>query len=102
METERTLTRVLADLAAGVGDVKVSDKHEYSRSGTVFAVHPSATVVELRLGPEIAEAAARTLDTRLSDRGDAWIIFAPREWDEHAQDRLAAWYRVAWKLAERR
>ena len=91
----------MAELAEEVGDVQVNDKREYSRSGAVFAINPSAGLVELKLGPEIAEAAARTQDARISDRGDAWLRFAPREWDDHAQDRLDAWFRVAWKFATR-
>ena len=94
-----TMEDRLAELAAEAEDVRTTDKHEYSRSGTVFAVNPSAGVIELRLGPEIGEAAARTADTTVSTRGDAWIRFAPREWDDHARDRLDAWFRVACKLA---
>ena len=94
-----TLEARLAELVAEATDVKVADKHEYSRSGTVFAVNPSAGVVVVRLGPEIAEAAARTADTRFSDRGDAWVRFEPRDWDDHARERLDAWFRVAWRLA---
>jgi hypothetical protein len=94
-----TLEARLAELVAEATDVKVTDKHEYSRSGAVFAVHPSANVVELRLGPEIGEAAQRTPDTSPSSRGEAWVRFEPRAWDDHAQDRLDAWFRVACKLA---
>ena len=94
-----TLDEQLADLVAEAVDVRVTDKHEYSRSGAVFAVHPSADVIELRLGPDIAEAARRTPDTAASARGEDWVRFAPREWDEHAFDRLGAWFRVAWRLA---
>jgi len=97
-----TLEDRLAELAGEAADVRTTDKHEYSRSGTVFAFNPSAGVVELRLGPEISEAATRTADTTASSRGDAWIRFAPRAWDDHARDRLDAWFRVAWRLAERR
>lgn len=89
----------LAELASEAEDVRTTDKHEYSRSGTVFAVNPSAGVVELRLGPEIGEAAARTADATVSSRGEDWIRFAPRDWDDHARDRLDAWFRVASKLA---
>ena len=94
-----TLEARLAELAAEATDVRTSDKHEYSRSGAIFAVNPSANVIELRLGPEIAEAAQRTPDTSPSSRGEAWIRFEPRAWDDHARDRLDAWFRVAWKLA---
>ena len=94
-----SLEETLSELVAEAGDVKVTDKHEYSRSGAVFAVHPSAETIELRLGPDIADAAARTADTHASERGDAWIHFAPRDWDDHARDRIEAWFRVAWRRA---
>ena len=94
-----TLEGRLTELAAEAADVQVTDKHEYSRAGTVFAVNPSAKVIEVRLGPEIAEAAQRTPDTSPSARGEAWVRFEPRDWDDHARDRLDAWFRVAWKLA---
>jgi hypothetical protein len=97
-----TLEARLAELVAEATDVEVTDKHEYSRSGTIFAAHPSANVVEVRLGPEIADAAQRTPDTHTSSRGEAWVRFEPRTWDDHAQDRLDAWFRVAWKLASSR
>jgi len=89
----------LAELVAEATDVRTTDRHEFSRSGTVFAVNPSAGVVELRLGPEIGEAAQRTPDTSPSSRGDSWIRFEPRTWDDLARDRLDAWFRVAAKLA---
>jgi hypothetical protein len=94
-----TLEARLAELAAEAADVTTNDKREYARSGTVFAVNPSANVIELRLGPEIGEAAQRTPDTNVSSRGEAWVRFEPRTWDDHAQDRLDAWFRVARKLA---
>jgi hypothetical protein len=97
-----TLASHLKDLADEAGDVRTTDKGEYSRSGAVFAVNPSPDIVELKLGPEIAEAAARTPDASLSRaRGDAWVHFAPKEWDDMAADRLEAWFRVAWKFATR-
>ena len=55
--------------------------------------------MELRLGDEIAEAAMGTPDTGPSSRGPAWVRFSPAEWDDHAFDRLEAWFRVAWRLA---
>jgi hypothetical protein len=94
-----TLEEQLSELAAQAGDVELTDEHEYSRSGAVFAVIPSPAVVELRLGPEIAEAAARTPDTRISQRGDAWVRFTPRTLDDMAADRLKAWFLVAWRQA---
>ena len=56
-------------------------------------------MLELRLGQEIGEAALRTPDTAPSDRGLAWVRFSPAQWDEHAFDRLEAWFKVAWRMA---
>lgn len=94
-----TLDELLAQLIAEAGDVQITDKHEYSRSGALFLVHPELEVVELRIGADIAEAARRTPDTAASARGEDWVRFAPSAWEEHASDRLQAWFRVAWRLA---
>jgi hypothetical protein len=95
-----TIDARLRELAAETGDAQIAD-HEYSRSGMVFAVHPSANVIELRLGAEIGEAALRTPDTHPSSRGSDWVSFTPKGWDDMAVDRLHAWFRVAWRLAEK-
>ncbi|MDP8904309.1 MAG: hypothetical protein M3N29_03175 [Chloroflexota bacterium] len=93
----------LADLVEGLPDVGVeggpAGRVEYVRNGVVFAVCPSTDSVELRLGAEIAEAARRTPDTSGSSRGADWVRFSPKEWDDHATDRLDAWFRVAWRYA---
>lgn len=94
---------LLDDLIGEAADIHVSiadDGFEYSREGVIFAARSAASVVEVRLGEEIAEAARRTPDTTASGRGPAWIRFAPHEWDDHALDRLEAWFRVAWRTAE--
>ena len=97
-----TLAERLSELVDDSPDVAVQDTStgfEYTRGEAVFAAHPAPDVVELRLGEEIADAALRTPDTSSSARGHAWVRFAPRVWDDHAQDRLEAWFRVAWRLA---
>ncbi len=91
----------LAELAAEAGDVQLKGS-DYSRNGQVFVVHPSGGVIELRLSPDIAEAARRTPDTDASSRGEDWVRFAPSAWEQHAIDRLDAWFRVAWRLAASR
>jgi len=96
-----TLDAQLSGLIGEAGDVGIADGSEYARDGRLFAVRPESNVVELRLGSEIADAARRTPDTSASSRGDDWITFSPKQWDEHAADRLAAWFRVAWRLADR-
>lgn len=88
----------LADLLAEAADVEVVD-HEYVRNGVTFCSWVGDDAFELKLGADIAEAARRTPDTHASSRGDDWVRFAPSAWDDHAQDRLAAWFRVAWRFA---
>jgi len=95
----------LARLAEALDDVTAQSRSgatEYSRSGTVFAARTTEESIELRLGSEITEAAGRTPGTSASARGEEWVRFAPREWDPHATDRLEAWFRVAWRLAQKR
>jgi hypothetical protein len=98
------LAALVDELAADAGDVTPTDTpagREYARGGTTFAVLAGAAV-ELRLEPDIAEAARRTPDTGTSARGEDWVRFAPPGWDKHAEDRLEAWFRVAWRSAGRR
>ena len=92
------LDGLVAALIEEAGDVEALGDGEFARNGVAFAAKLSNEVIEIRLGQEIAEAARRTPDTRPSARGDAWVIFAPRSWDEHAADRLEAWFRVAWRM----
>jgi hypothetical protein len=97
-----SLGDIVADLLDEVEDIEVSASREYARGGIPFAWRPEEEVLELRLGRDIAEAALRTPDTQASERGDAWVRFAPPSWTEHARDRAEAWFRVAWRMAERR
>ena len=93
---------LLDELIGEATDVHVApagDGFEYSREGVVFAARSAASIVELRLGDEIAEAARRTPDTTAAGRGPGWIRFAPHEWDELALDRLESWFRVAWRAS---
>jgi hypothetical protein len=70
---------------------------EFLRGGALFAVSDTQAV-ELRLRPDVADAARRTPDTTASDRGDDWVHFAPPDWnDPLARDRLTAWFRLAWR-----
>jgi hypothetical protein len=94
-----TLGDVLAGLLDEAGEVETPVDREYARGGVTFAARPTDDVVELRLGEEIGEAAMRTPETGPSGRGPDWVRFAPHEWDEHAFDRLEAWFLVAWRFA---
>ena len=95
-----SLGDILADLLEEIGEVEVSASREYAHDGIPFAWRPEEEVLEVRLGVDIAEAALRTPDTHVSERGDAWVRFSPPEWNEHARDRAQAWFRVAWRLTE--
>lgn len=102
-ESRATTEDLLAQLADELGEVELRQARatvEYRRRGKIFA-SASEGAVELRLGAEIAEAAARTPGASVSDVGQDWLRFAPHEWDRHASDRLAAWFRVAWRAAGR-
>lgn len=90
---------VLAELLDEIGEVETPADREYARAGVVFVTRPAEDVLEFRLGEEIAEAAMRTPDTGPSARGFDWVRFAPSTWDQHAIDRLEAWFRVAWRMA---
>ena len=102
MPSDASLGDVLAELLDETGDVHVLANREYARNGVAFAWRSAENVIELRLGAEIAEAATRTPNTGPSTRGADWVRFSPPTWDKGATDRLGAWFRVAWRLAERR
>lgn len=101
-----TLAALLADLADELDladglDLAerrpARDGLEYLRGGVLFAV--SGPMAEFRLRPDIVAAALRTPDTRPSDRGPAWVGFAPETLDQFAIDRATAWFRLAWTVA---
>ncbi|MEP7158463.1 MAG: hypothetical protein ABI797_03475 [Chloroflexota bacterium] len=99
MPSDASLGDILADLLDEARDVEVLATREYARNGVAFAHRTDEDVIEFRLGAEIAEAALRTPDTQPSSRGADWVRFAPKSWDDHARDRLAAWFRVCWRRA---
>ena len=93
---------ILAELLDEVDDVEVLASREYARNGVTFAWRSAENVIELRLGLDVAEAARRTPGTGVSSRGEEWLRFTPDLTSEHDLDRLDAWFRVAWRLAEKR
>jgi hypothetical protein len=92
---------LLADLLDEAGGVETPASRQYARNGVTFAIRSGEEQIELRLTADIAEAALRTPDAHPSSHGEDWILFSPPTWDDHAQDRLGAWFRVSWRLAER-
>ncbi len=75
----------------------------WSRTGRPFAsASADGSVAEFALDPAVAEAAARTPDVSLSERGPGWVTFKPTELDDHAADRAVAWLASAHRRAEPR
>ena len=70
----------------------------WTRAGARFAVLQDAAV-DLRVGAAIAAAATRTPDTSASTLGPDWVAFVPPELDDHASDRLRAWFAAAHRRA---
>jgi hypothetical protein len=109
----RTLQGVLTHLAEGRPDVRAnpsagasdasSRATDFFVGSTRFAVLDEAgNTVDLRLDPAVARAATRTPDTVPSDHGPEWVRFAPAELDDHAVDRLEAWFAFAARHAAAR
>ena len=96
------MVAVLDAAAAELPDVAFeldeTDRRTWSRDGVDFAVLDGLTA-ELRIGPTIADAAVRTPDTSSSERGPDWVAFAPAVLDDHARDRLEAWFAAAYRRA---
>ncbi|HWH24000.1 MAG TPA: hypothetical protein VNW68_03795 [Candidatus Limnocylindria bacterium] len=98
---DESIGALIERLARQAGEVTATDTpagRAYSRTGQPFAL-VATEALELRLRPDIAEAARRTPATSASDRGPEWIRFAPPTIDRHALDRAAAWFLIAWRAA---
>lgn len=72
---------------------------EYRRAGIAFAIL-GTDALEVMLGADIAGAAVRTSDTGTSERGSAWVRFAPRRIDRFAIDRAGSWFEAGWRRAD--
>ncbi len=98
-----TLSGLFARLAEELSEVTVSastEGTEYRRGDRAFAA-VADRAVEVRLHPEVAEAAQRTSHTTASSRGAGWVRFEPPSVDGFALDRAGAWFLSAWRAAER-
>jgi transcription elongation factor len=102
-----TLRAVLEDaasdlpgLAAAVGP---DGSLTWSRGGRPMAIASAdGSVAEFALDPAVADAASRTPDVTLSQRGPGWVAFAPTVLDDHAADRALAWLASAHRRLGRR
>ena len=73
---------------------------QFTRGGQPFAI-VVGNVAEVRLDPEVAEAALGTPSTSASSRGPGWVRLAPDELSEMDFDRAKAWFLSAWRNADR-
>ena len=101
-----SLNELFDDLAQQLGAVDVvaagDGSTEYRRGPRTYAVVNADGSAEVRLHPEVAEAAGRTPSTFGSPRGHDWVRFAPPELEQHALDRAEAWFLSAWRAAQER
>jgi hypothetical protein len=87
-----------AESAAGAERTETGSTIAWSVAARAFAALTN-DAIELRLDPPIATAAVRTPDTGPSPRGPEWVRFAPVDLDDHAVDRLEAWFGLAYRRA---
>jgi hypothetical protein len=69
------------------------------RRGRTEIARADGQALEVRLPPDIADAATRTPDTLMIDGEAGWIRFTPRSDEPHVADRAEAWFRTAWRHA---
>ncbi len=89
-----TLAELLRAAAADLPGVSLADAGagtEVRAGDLVIAAIEADGSAEFHLDPAVATAARRTPDTAASDRGPAWVRFAPAVLDDHAADRAVAW-----------
>ena len=102
MTDQSALLEVLEAAAAELPDATAATDTDgstaWTRAGVRFAIL-QGTSVDLRIGALIGAAAVRTPDTSASGRGSDWVSFAPPELDDHARDRLKAWFAAAHRRA---
>ena len=87
-----------ADLADPVEVMPGPDGTTYLLGGRPFA-SAHGLVFEAQLGPDIASAALRTPDVTSSARGVGWIRLEPAAIEDHAADRVVAWFEMARRIA---
>ena len=97
------LVEEAADLPGAEASVGPDGSITWSRGNRPFAVASAdGSSAEFALDPAVADAATRTPDVTLSSRGPGWVTFTPKDLDDHAADRAAAWLASAHRRLELR
>lgn len=94
----RELLEATADLDAPVEVTVAASGTTYLLARRPFA-WAAGRVFEVQLGPDISSAASRTPDVTSSTRGPGWIRLDPAVIDDHAADRVVAWFEMARRIA---
>jgi hypothetical protein len=80
------------EVSAGRGPVT------YAVGGRIFA-RVDGRAFEAQLGPQVAAAAIRTPDVTAGALGAGWVRLEPAVIDDHAADRVVAWFELARRIA---
>jgi hypothetical protein len=103
MTLRELLEEEAADLPGAVATDASDGSTTWSRGGRPIAiVTADGSSAEFALDPAVADAAARTPDVTISERGSGWVRFAPADLDDHAADRAVAWLASSHRRAEPR
>ena len=102
-EAASRVGELLASIAPFLDDVvaveDVASGRTTYRRGEQEIARMDAGALEVRLPPDIAEAATRTPDTVAIAGEPGWIRFTPTSSERHVPDRAEAWFRTAWRHA---
>jgi hypothetical protein len=91
MNLRELLEEEAGELPGAMPAVASDGSVTWSRAGRAFAVvSPDGSVAEFALDPAVADAATRTPDVTMSQRGPGWVAFAPTDVDDHGADRAVA------------
>src|SRR5688500_14295634 len=94
---------LLASIAPFLDDVVASEDVASGvtvyRRGEREIARMDGRSMEVRLPPDIAEAAIRTPDTVAMGDEQGWVRFTPTSAERHVADRAEAWFRTAWRHA---
>jgi hypothetical protein len=95
------IAELIASIVPFLDDVEVATAggRVVYRRGTLEIARSDGTALEVRLPPDIADAATRTPDTEAVTGQPGWIRFTPRSNERHVADRAEAWFRTAWRHA---
>ena len=87
------------ELAAEVGASVANTAGREFRHGQALFAAAQANMAEVRLDPEIADAALGTPSTSASGRGPDWVRLTGDPGNPHDLDRARAWFLSAWRNA---